>query len=493
MKKSLCLLISLCLVVSGLVLLAACSQSKKAAAVKSGNEYTIVSAYDDVTHMLSAVQTVSVTNRSDNAFDAVKFHIYANQYRQDATNSVVPAVYHAKAYPNGDSYGDISFDSVKVDGEPVPFTVGGTDCDILSVPVGDKFYPDKTVDIEMTYTVQLANVLHRLGYNDKTVNLGNWYPVLCHVDNGKYTESPYFCVGDPFVTDTANYTVSITLPDKYLVASTGDLTEAASSGNSVTYRYRAEAVRDFAMVLSSEFTKISDTVGDTQVNYFYYADTDPESSLAAACGMLEYLNKHVGTYPYDQYSVAETGFCYGGMEYPNLAMVTSGSASYREAVAHETAHQWFYGVVGNDQISEAWLDEGLSEYVTYLYMDSTGETALSQSMRGCIKTYVTYVDVLDRFYDNVDRTMRPIDLYKNDNEYVIFTYVKGSLLFNSLYETVGADKFWKSLHTYYDQAQFTVAPGSQLIQCFASACGDEAASIFSTFIDGKEIIGKVTD
>lgn len=494
MKKTLCMSLALCVaLLCCCAALAACKPDPMKTAVQNGDNYTIVCSYDAETHVLSAVQTLKMTNRSENCFDEVKLHIYANQYREDAATSVVPNAYRSKAYPNGASYGEISFDSVKVNGVPVAFTVGGQDCDILSVPIDGGLFPDKGAELELTYQVQLANAHHRLGYNDNTVNFGNWYPVLCHVDNGNYTESPYYNVGDPFVSDVANYDVSFTLPEGYLAAATGELTEATSEGGSVTYRYRADAVRDFALVASDKFTKITDTVGDTQVNYYYYADKDAESSLAAACGMMKFLNEKVGKYPYSQYSVAETEFCYGGMEYPNLAMVASGGNSYREAVAHETAHQWFYGVVGNDQITDAWQDEGLAEYLTYLYLDETGAMPLNRSVIGCTQTYVTYVDVLDRYYENVERTMRPINGYKNDSEYVVFTYVKGSLMFNTLYETVGAGKFWKALCNYYENAQFSVAPSAQLIQCFAQTCGEEAANIFTNFIDGKEVIGKVTD
>ncbi len=491
MKKLACLmlvvLVTLCCAV-----LAGCAEGKMDAAIKNGDNYTIAAAYDDETHILSAVQTVELTNRSENSFDAIKFHIYANQYRQDAAHPVVPNVYRTRAYPNGESYGDIAFDSVLVAGKPVAFTVEGEDCDILSVPTAG-LEPNKSVEVELTYQVQLANVHHRLGYNDNTVNLGNWYPVLCHIDNGSYTASPYYNIGDPFVSEVANYKVSLTLPEKYVVASTGELTDALSSGGNVTYTYAANAVRDFAMVLSDKFTKISRTVGDTQVNYFYYADADAETSLQTACGMVEMLNEKVGRYPYAQYSVAETEFCYGGMEYPNLALVTSRSESYQDAVAHETAHQWFYGLVGNDQIAAAWQDEGLSEFVTYLYLDKVGTVPLATNILQNIRTYTTYVDVLDKYYSQVDCSLRPIYGYKNDGEYVVFTYVKGSLLFSTLYETVGAAKFWKALSCYFDEAIFTVAPYSQLENCFAKVCGDEAANIFEQFVEGNEIIGKVTD
>ena len=494
MKKILCtLLITALLAAVACVTLAACSIDPMKDAIKNGDNYTIVASYDEEARVLSATQTVKVTNRSENSFNDVKFHVYANQYREDAQNGVVPDLYVSRAYPNGKSYGDVSFDSVKVDGTAVAYTIEGQDMDILSVPLSKELFPDQSVTIEMTYEVTLANINHRLGYTQNAVNLGNFYPILCHVDNGSYTCSPYYNVGDPFVSEVANYNVTLTVPDNYVVASTGNLNEATQNDGSVTYNYTAEAVRDFAFTLSHNYQKLSATVGNTQVNYYYFADTDAETSLATATGMLEYLNKNVGEYPYAQYSVVEADFCYGGMEYPCLSMITSGSASYQEAIAHETAHQWFYGLVGNDQIANAWMDEGLSEFLTYLYMDATGATALSRNMLGCIKTYTTYVDVLNNYYTDVDRSFRSLGEYKNDSEYVIMTYVKGSLLFYTAYETVGATKFWKSLQNYFDEARFTIAQQSQLIDCFAQVCGQELATIFNTFIEGKEIIGKITD
>ena len=492
MKKTLCTVLAVILIAClACATLAACSKSKMSQAIKNGDGYTIVAAYDEESHVLSATQTVEMTNRSENSFSKVLFHVYANQYREDAANSVVPQVYRAQAYPNGASYGDITFDSVKVNGTPVAYTIEGEDMDVLAVPMDNELFPDQKATVEMTYEVQLANVAHRLGYTDKTVNLGNFYPILCHVDNGSYTASPYYNVGDPFVSDVANYDVSLTLPDKYVVAASGQLSEATSNGGMATYTYKAEAVRDFALVLSKEFKKLTRAVGDTQVNYYYYNDADAETSLGTACGMLEYLSERVGAYPYAQYSVAETEFCYGGMEYPCLAMITSGSKSYQEAVAHETAHQWFYGIVGNDQIANAWMDEGLSEFLTYLYMDATGVTPLSRNVMASTKTYTTYVDVLNHYYTDVDTSFRAVNKYKNDSEYVIFTYVKGSLLFNTMYETLGANRFWKALAAYFDGAQFTIAQPQQMSDCFATAGGQELATIFNAFIEGKEVIGQV--
>ena len=493
MKKTICTTLVLALLALVCCLtLAACQQNPLSRASKNADNYTIVCSYDDTAHVLSAVQTVQLTNRSENSFTAVKFHIYPNQYREDAANSVVPSSYNLIAYPNGQSFGDISFESVKVEGTGVPFSIEGEDMDILSVPTSE-WFPNQKLNVEMTYTVQLANIKHRLGWTENSVNLGNFFPVVCHLDNDNYSCTPYYNIGDPFVSDCANFDVTLKINEKYLVASTGNLTEANAERGTVTYHYTAEAVRDFAFVASNKFTKISQTVGETTINYFYYDDTDAEKSLNTAVGAYQYYTENIGDYPYNQLSVCETDFCYGGMEYPCLVMITSGTASYQEAIAHEVAHQWFYGVVGNDQIANAWMDEGLAEYLTYLYMDSAGVTKLSRYVLQNLQTYTTYVDVLTNYYNTADTTFRSLAEYKNDNEYVVMTYLKGSLMFNTVHETMGATKFFKALSNYYDEAMFTVAPASQLIDNFRAVGGTEIGTIFEKFAAGKEILGKITD
>ena len=491
MKKLLCYICLACLVVAS-ICFAGCSYSKKKQAIEGGNDYVIVASYDPTNHIVSATQTVTFTNHSENAFDCVKLHIYANAYREGATNPVVPAKYRLLAYPNGESYGQIDFDVVKVDGTPVAYVIEGQDMDILSVPTKELF-PDQSVTIEMTYQIQLANIHHRLGYTENAVHLGNWFPILCVVKDNSFHCTPYYNVGDPFVSDVSNYSVTITLPENFVVASTGNMIEAQNTEGGITYHYQAEAVRDFALMMSPHYKKLSQTVGDTTVSYYYFADSEPQKSLATAVGSFEYFCKNIGDYPYESFAVCETDFCYGGMEYPGVVMVASRSQSYQQAIAHETAHQWFYGVVGNDQIENAWMDEGLVEFLTYLYLDESGTQPLSQNILANTKTYTTYVDVLNHFYTDVERNFKPVYQYKNDGEYVIMTYVKGSLLFNTLYESLGEQKFWKSVANYYQTAQFSIAEPKTISGCFASVGGLQVENIFVTFAEGKEIIGQVRD
>ena len=79
-----------------------------------------------------------------------------------------------------------------------------------------------------------------------------------------------------------------------------------------------------------------------------------------------------GDYPYSIYNVVQADFCYGGMEYPNLSIISNSIENYDEylnIIVHETAHQWWYNIVGNDEFNEPWLDEALTEFSTVLFYD----------------------------------------------------------------------------------------------------------------------------
>ncbi len=485
MRKILSIVIMLTIVAS---LLCACTTTTDwyTTIATEGDCYNISLGYDDTNHKVTGVQTVTTTNTSQECITAVKMHLYANAYQQDALSAVVPTSYYSAAYPNGISHGNITIDSVYVDGTAVAYTIGGTDSDILSIPT--EIMLGESATIELTYTINLANIAHRLGYTDSTITLGNCYPILCAMTESGYDTSSYYSVGDPFVSDMANYTVSITLPTTYTVASTGTLTSSSASGDNTTHCYTATAVRDFAMVLSSSYQVKSTTTGDTTLYYYYYQDDTPDVTMASILASYNYMTANVGDYPYAQYTVAETDMCYGGMEYPNMVMASSNTTQYITAVIHETVHQWFYGIIGNDQINNAWMDEGLTEFVTMLILDDSLTVTLADNIGSMYKAYTTYVDVLSHYYDNLDTSYRALGDYTNDQDYVYTVYVKGSIMFYNIYDTMGESKFFSALSNYYNTCAGTLATPQQMIDCFSLSFGANMDDMFGAYIEGKDIL-----
>ena len=142
-------------------------------------------------------------------------------------------------------------------------------------------------------------------------------------------------------------------------------------------------MRDFNVVASRDYLSASTQVGDMTVNsYFLPGDEEGgRKALDWAAQALTIYQKEFGAYPYRELDVVETGTSAGGIEYPGLIAVASRlysdpkrQAFFESATVHEVGHQWWYNVVGNDQVNHPWLDEALTQYATYRYFqDAYGE------------------------------------------------------------------------------------------------------------------------
>ena len=163
-------------------------------------------------------------------------------------------------------------------------------------------------------------------------------------------------------------------------------------------------------------------------------------------------------------------------------------SDYINVIVHEIAHQWWYGVVGNNEFKYGWLDEGLTEYSTLLFYEQNPEYNIDtkELIKNTTNSYVTFVDVYKKVFDNVDTSMnRALNEYNNESEYVYIAYVKGMLIYDSLREVIGDDKFMKGLQTYYKDNAFKIATPDNLINAFEKASGNTLREFFLSWIDGK--------
>ena len=264
---------------------------------KNITSYTIEAEYNDIAQTVSAVETIKYINSYNVPLSYLKLNLYPNAFREGATYKTISTLDAVKAYPNGNSYGDITIQSVKLNGNNITVNVGGDDKNILTVEFASELYPDASNNIEITFMLTLPNINHRFGYGANTINLGNWYPIACVYENGEFFTKPYSYNGDPFYSQIANYKVTFSCPQSYVIANTG-VVEAENVANGVkTVTAKAKAVRDFALVLSNKFQVLSQEVGETTVKYYYYDDKNATTSLQTAVDSLNTFNDLIGEYP----------------------------------------------------------------------------------------------------------------------------------------------------------------------------------------------------
>ncbi len=478
MKKWMALLITVALMLGTIPLFTACAKGEKR------NEYRITAELEG--NVLKGTTEFTFRNDEETSFTVLKFNLFGNAYREGAKYAPVPAAY-VSAYYDGKDYGVMEIESV---GPCAGWKVCGEDENILEVTLENELFPGESVSLEIGYTLTLAKVDHRTGITEHTINLGNFYPILCAYDEGRgFYECEYYADGDPFYSECADYTVTLTVPSEYTVAASGQTAEAKESGGKKTASYRLENARDFAIVCSTEF-EVYQTIADgVQVMYYCYADAQAEKTLQLLADCITYYADTFGDYMYKTYSAVQTGFCFGGMEYPGLVMLSDAltEKDYYYTAAHETAHQWWYAAVGNNQLENAWMDEGLAEYSSYLFFAEREDYGVNADARKetAHTAYNALCSVQAQVFGEADTTMnRKLGSY-GGYEYVVIAYDKGMLLFDTLRDAVGDQRFFAGLKRYYKEYSGKVAVPEELADCFRSA---GAAGVIASFVDGSAVL-----
>ena len=496
MKKFFSLLFSAIFLLFSTFSLTSCSKNELNKVSKHLTTYAI-SAELDENMQISGTEKIVFVNSTGDALDHLCFHLYPRAFREGATVKPYTTLTEATCFPKGVSFGDISIVKVKVNGEIKTAELVGFDDDILKVDFGFRLAPKKTIEIVIDFVINIPNSTHRFGWFGSNINLGNWYPVVCKYANGSFEMTPYYATGDPFFSDIANYAVEFVFPAKYKLCSTGEI-NLSKNNEKNTAKISARAVRDFAMCLSSNAEIKTENAGSTKIFYMGYSeDKNTEKYLKIAKEALEYFNELFGKYPYSTLTVAKTPFVYGGMEYPNIVFISDAvddEDEYLKVIVHEIAHQWWYGVVGNDEVNEAWLDETLAEYSTALFFDKFSGYGIKyeEFVADALSSYLLYVDVISTLRGDVNTKMNlPVNEYQNDYEYSYMVYVKGVIMFDSLSQIVGKKKIVQGLKKYYAENKFKIADKSKFFKAFKDACHRDLEKFFEGYLNGTTIISNL--
>ncbi len=456
---------------------------------KNGVKYEITAKYEPTNDTLAGAVKVTFENREETAFECLKFQLYPNAYRKDALYAPVPKEHKDSAYYAGESYGEIVISSVS---GAKNWEVAGEDENILCAYLAQPLYTGDKAVLDIAFTLKLAKVNHRTGVTEHAVNFGNFFPVLCGIKNGGFYETVYYSDGDPFLSDCFDVTMTLTAPKEYTLATTGVVTASRTLESKTEHTVSATNVRDFAFILSDSYKVLETQCGEKTIAYCYYNDQTPQDTLSLAKESFAYFERTFGTYPYRTYTVAQTGFCYGGMEYSTLVFLSDALTAEEKvrAVVHETAHQWWYAVVGSDQIENAWQDEGLAEYSSLCFFENTEKYGVSREteVTNALKEYRSYYDVYGSVLGRADTKMtKHLKDFISGYEYTCIAYDKPVVMFDTLRKSVGDKKFFAGLKKYYSACKFKTATPQDMIAGFEKA-GLDVSGFFESFLDGKAIL-----
>lgn len=398
-----------------------------------------------------------------------------------------------RLYPNLPGYGGVmTVERVMLNGALVETTLEAEDS-ALRVPLEPPLAPGAVVDLTLWFRDTLPTDTSAgyglFAFADGVYALAGFYPTIpVYNDEGWNVEvaPPY---GDATFTDVAFYQVRLTVSaDLTLVASGSTLETIDNDDGTRTWVAVGGPMRDFYIAMSADYKVVSEEVDGTLVNSYYRPAQagGGELALQYAANALRLFSQEFGPYPYSELDVVATPTKAGGIEYPGAIVVAQGlydqpDGFFELATAHEVAHQWWYGLVGNDQLDEPWLDESLTNYSAYLYYQGTAGQAQADS----IKERVFEAPYHAAQEAGQDRAVAgPVAGFSEGN-YGAIVYGKGPLFFDAVRARLGDDAFFASLQAYLKAHRYGVAYPDDLIAAFDDTSGRQIDDLYDFWILGQ--------
>lgn len=416
-------------------------------------KYKMAVSYDKDKHTVTGQLKVTFKNNVGKKLNKLYFNLWGNadMFKE-----------------NG---GSMTASHIKVNGKDADYGIDGTKLRITGLSLKN----NKKATVNMEFKVTLPNQQDRFGWYDQTVSLGNWFPILGVYDDEGWNVDPYFPYGESFYSVTGDFDVTLATDRSEVVATTG--TEQGKPqviGNIAVHHYKAKNVRDFAMEMDPGYHVKHTKVGNVKVNVYYtdkqakYAD----AMLEAGHDSVKLFNKKFGKYPWPELDIASMEGWFGGMEYPQLVMIslagTPSQAGTKSTTAHEIGHQWFYGVVGDNEYDEPWLDESFASFAAALYSGR-----LDQLTSPPVENKIFHLS-------------SPVSTFTNHadeggiNAYYSMIYDYGSRTLNDLRLTLGDKTFYKAMHDYYQKKKFGISTTKDFIKIMEQSSGQNLKPFFKS-------------
>jgi hypothetical protein len=340
---------------------------------------------------------------------------------------------------------------VKVGGVAVAASVSGQ---TISVPLGEVLDPGSSTSVWVAYRARLTTTAKGRAYFfaklDGVAQLYRFIPWLSRkIPFGSSNH------GEPFLTSVSPRVDVRVSSDRKLVWATSG--RRSGKVNARTFTYVARNVRDFNIAASPGYSTARGRSKDGQTAILAHTRSGNGRRLVslARTELARYKAKTGVRYPHDTYRVAETG---GGlaMESPALIWIPRSrpASDLPYLVSHETAHQWWYSTVGNDQSTDAFADEAMADYFSR-------KAHLSIRSSRC-KT------------DRLDREIRAY----SDNCYFEVVYIQGSRFLNNLSKDFGSARFKAAVKAYTKDNRLGIGSNARLLEAFRVEMGDVVLARF---------------
>lgn len=448
---------------------------------QQGVSYRIRASLEPAEALVRAEETIRYTNRSPQTLSSIVINLGQNVFAAgNPRNRQAPIT------------GGFTVERLVVQGRvmDLPARRGRAIPTVVELDLAEPLPPGASADLEVAWHFTVPENTFRMGREGLEVFfLAQWYPQVAVYDDLRgWARDPYFGDGE-FYLNYGDFDVEVTVPEGWLVGSSGvlrnpgdvlteesvarlaraaeggdvvgivtreDLTAGRATrtgmpGATLTWRFAAENVRDFAWGASNRYVwdatraEYDDGEGGLKtaaINTLYRPDGENWSRSAEFARFAIESHSHWFPYPYPQMTVNE-GVIGGGMEYPMITIIGGGRSpiSLEGVISHELAHMWWPMVIGTDEKAYAWMDEGLASFSEDLYTP-----LLFPEVNSGLNTMNSYLRVAGSGLET--ESMRHADLYGPFGNRGVASYQKPASAFRALRAYLGEGLFDRALQEY---------------------------------------------
>jgi aminopeptidase N len=463
--------------------------------------YDIDVLLDHAARELTGHETIRWRNISAHPTRELQFHLYWNAWRNvestwlrerrragnftpprdDAWSAIdVMRLRVRKAAMTGGSRGEW-IDLTEQQRFIAPDDGNAADRTVMSAELPWDVLPSETIEVEVEWHATVPRPFARTGYRGDYYFIAQWFPKIGVLEDSGWNTHQFHATTE-FYSDYGVYDVRITVPERFIVGASGrDIERLENADGTVTHRYEAEDIHDFAWTTSPDFLEDTQTfkhptLPDVNMRLLLQPEHAGQESrhFAATAATLKYYGEWFGAYPYDHITIIDPAYRSGsgGMEYPTL--FTAGSrwlapervAQPERVTIHEAGHQFWYGIVGSNEFEHAWMDEGINTFSEARVTDEAGfANHLTARFFGNFVPWVLDDIPSQRATDGnrlsgyrrsaeAETPATPSFRYWPGNTWAGITYYKPALWLHTLERRLGWPVLQRILSTYFDRWKF---------------------------------------
>ena len=512
--------------------------------------YNIRAQLDVNSKVVTGSEEISWTNTTDDQLSELQFHLYMNAFK-DAKSTYMKERGGISATFKG--WGSVEVKKITLsDGTDLtsvqefihPDDDNAADQTVMRVPLPKPVAPGETLRLNIEFVTKLPRILARSGFRGDYFFVGQWYPKLGVYEKPKGAEKGawnchQYHLTSEYYADFGSYNVQLTVPSNYVVGATGELvaSQADTANKTTTYTYAQNEVHDFAWSTSPRFQRIERTFdpssevaqGELEAAARLLQVPPSELSLTPVKVTLllqpEHLNQaerhwdtikklikffglRFGRYPYKTFTLVDTpqNAGGGGMEYPTLVTTdtrwlwSENTKDLEGLIAHEFAHQYWYGLVANNEFEHALLDEGFANYTTVLFT----ETAYGKDYNG-LPLYLAGAPigwlfrpfpVSETEFNRAiylmdpkgDAGGKPTWQYADDFSYSLNNAFKFSLILKTLENHLGEQTMARVMRTYFDRWRFRHPKPQDFFDVVHEVSGQDLKEFYAQAVYGSNVL-----